>query len=93
MNEIGEDISALDFDSQYKREILVNIKSVILSAEICKVRMNKTITPEHAKELISDIDGVYGEFAELWRMRNYEDGLKTFLGVLTARRAELERFL
>lgn len=93
MNEISVDVAALDFDSQYKREILVNIKSVILSAEICKVRMNKTLSSEHAKELISDIDGVFSEFSELWKMRNYEDGLTTFLGVLKSRRAELERFL
>ncbi len=93
MNDIAADVEALEIDSQYKREILVNMKSVVLSAEICKIRMNKTVTPEHAKELISDIDGVYGEFSELWRMRNYEDGIDCFLGVLDARRAELVRFL
>lgn len=93
MWEIAADIEKLDMDSQYKREILLNIKSVVLSAEICKIRMNKTVTPDHAKKLICDIDGVYEEFSELWRMRNYEDGINTFLGVLTARREELSRFV
>lgn len=93
MNDIARDIEPLQIDEQYKREILVNMKSVVLSAEVCKIRMGTLPTPEHARALIADIDGVYEEFSELWRMRNYEEGIKVFLGVLTARRAELERFV
>lgn len=93
MNEIAADIEGLDMDTRYKREILVNIRSVVLSAEVCKVRMSKSLDPHHAKELISSLDGIYSEFSELWRERNYEHGIDTFLGVLTARREELSRFV
>ena len=93
MNQIAADIEGLDMDTRYKREILVNIRSVVLSAEVCKVRMSRSLDPHHAKELISSLDGIYSEFSELWRERNYEYGIDTFLGVLTARREELSRFV
>jgi hypothetical protein len=89
MNDVSKDVEALEIDSQYKREILVNIKSVVISAEICKIRMNKCVSAGKAAELISDIDGIYAEFEELWLARNYENGINVFLNVLTARRAEI----
>jgi len=93
MNEIMEDIRKIDFDSDYKREILVNMKSVVLSAELCKVRVNKKLDSEHAKRLIADIDEIYGEFSELWRARNYERGIECFQNVLNSRRAEISEYV
>jgi len=92
ISDILRDVDKLDFDSQYKREIFVNSKTVILSAHLCKARKNKTIDSETAKRLTVLIDEIYGEYKELWLVRNYEKGVECFLNILAERKLELKRF-
>ena len=93
MKKIAADVKKTEFDAQYKREMLVNMKTVVLSAELAKIRCSKTCTPELAGRLTAMIDEIYSEFKELWLMRNYESGIECFLGVLDARRAEILELL
>lgn len=93
ITDILSDVKKLDMDTQYKREIFVNSKSVILSAHLCKIRKNKTIDSATAKSLIRLIDEIYGEYKELWLMRNYEKGVECFLKILTDRKEEIKLFI
>jgi hypothetical protein len=93
ISDILRDVEALDMDPQYKREIFVNSKSVILSAHLCKVRKNKTLDSTTAKFLVLLIDEIYTEYKELWLMRNYEKGVECFLNILKDRKEEIKNFI
>ncbi len=93
VSEILEEVKTLEIDEIYKREIRLGSETVILAAELCKLRMGNIIDAAEAKRLIALIDGIYYEFKCLWNTRNYENGMERFLGVLNARRAELEKMV
>lgn len=89
VTKIMKDFEKLDFDPQLKREILLNSQMVILSSEICKVRIGEVPSNEKIDELVSLIDHVAEEYCELWCKRNFEKGTEKFLTPLNARRSEL----
>lgn len=93
VGEVISDVEKTDMDKMYKREIIVNSRIVILAAEFCKIRMSGTTNSDNAKRLIADIDEIYEEFKSLWYERNYEKGIECFLGVLSSRKADLEKFI
>ena len=87
--DIIANVEKLDMDSQYKREMIVNAKTVIFSAIHCKLRINKNLSDSDIEYLISLEKEIREEFTELWNMRNYEKGIECFLGVLSERMAEV----
>lgn len=89
VNKVMADFKAVDFDPIMKREILLNSKMVILSAETCKIRIGTKLSNEKLDELIAMIDEILPEFHELWCMRNYEKGVEIFESALNQRRCEL----
>lgn len=91
VNEILEEVKTLAVDKMYLQEIAVGATSVILAAELCKLRMGEEIGEEKARALISLIETLKGEFEALWKAQNYEEGVRSFLGILDARQAELCR--
>lgn len=93
VEDILADVAKLDIDSQLKREIVLNSKMVVLSAELCKVRKNGTMHPAVAKEMTELIDWMYEEYTTLWNLRNYEKGIECFLGILSSRKAEIMKFV
>ncbi len=93
INDILVDVAKLDMDSRYKREIILNSKMVVLSAELCKVRMNKKTDKKTAKKLLKLIDFMYTEFSELWNYRNYKEGEQVFLKILEDRKADIKALI
>jgi len=89
VSDILKDVEALEMDEQYKREIIINSKMVILSAHLCKVRKNKTIDKDLAIELVHLIDWMKDEYVTLWNMRNYEIGSEIFIKNLLGRRKDI----
>ena len=89
VNNILKDIEALPICDKLKRQIAVNAKMVVLSAEHCKIRMSQTVSEEKKAELVALSDWIAAEFKELWLMDNYEEGVQNFLGVLETRKQEL----
>ena len=93
VEDILEEIQKLPIDSQHKREIVLNTKMVVLSAELCKVRKNDTMDSAKAKEMAELIDWMSNEYSELWDKRNYEEGKQCFLNILSARKEEILKFV
>ncbi len=93
LEDIIADVEKLEMDSQYKREIIINSKMAILSAELCKVRKNETINKQTAEKLIKLIDWMHPEFEELWKLRNYTKGSEVFLKILEDRRTDIVNLL
>ena len=93
VKEITKEVTALPMDEGYLREIVLSAHIVILAAEFCKLRMGNKIDAETAHRLRDFIDIIYDEFKNLWNEMNYEKGIECFLGVLEARKADLERFI
>lgn len=93
IKEILEEIQALSVDEVHLQEITVGARSVILAAELCKLRMGEKISEEKAKSLISLINTLKSEFEALWKVQNYEEGVQQFLGILDAKQAELEKII
>lgn len=83
------DVEKLDFDNQLKREIIINSRMVILSSEICKLRLGYHISNDEIDDLIAEIDFLSKEYYELWCMRNYEKGVEDYLNQLSVKRDEL----
>ena len=90
VNKCIVNVQALDFDENYKRQILLNAKMVILGAHLCIVR----IEPKHAKakydEISALIDEVLLEYPILWDRENYPKGKEIFIDKLCARKREFE---
>jgi hypothetical protein len=84
-----DDIVKLEFDEQYKREIILNSRMVILSAELNKIRMRQKVDNDKRTYLLKLIDEIYQEYYELWCMRNYEKGVENYLTQLSERKKEL----
>ena len=89
VSKILNELNAVDFDEIQKRQIFINSRMVILSAEICKIRINGTALPEKIKELTGMIDEICEEYAVLWDMENYPDGKEFFIDQLLCRKKEL----
>lgn len=82
-------LDAVEFDENWKRQAMVNCNMVILSAELCFIRMHQTATNEKIDELVQMIDDISMEYATLWDMENYPKGKEHFLDQLADRRKEL----
>ena len=89
VRRVMADIEKLTFDETYKREIRLTAQLIELGSEVCKVKLHPHASPEKALALAQMIDDMLPEFADLWRVRNYEKGMERFYGCLTARRDEL----
>lgn len=91
MNKNIKTLEKVEFDEQFKREILVNARMVILAEECMKIRMSQNVTREKCMELCAFIDEIAEEFKELWLLRNYEKGLEDFYGQLMDKKKELQQ--
>ncbi len=89
INSILKDVEKIDFDAELKRQVILNSKMVIVSAELCKVRIDKTVTEDKRKEICELIDWVTGEYKELWLNVNFEKGVESYLSKLADRKQEL----
>lgn len=83
------DIEKLEFDAQMKREILLNSRMAIFSAELCKIRVGYEPSNEEIDALVAMYDYIVAEFYELWCLRNYERGVESFLSRIECHRADL----
>ena len=85
---LGE-LDKIDFDEKWKRQIYINARMVILSAELCKIRINQKAESSKINELVALIDDIYDEYTYLWDLDNYAKGKEHFLDQLTDRKNEL----
>ena len=93
VKKVLSDIEAVDFDESLKREIILNSRSVILSSELCKIRLGEKLSAEKINELIKLCDDIEKEYYILWCERNYEKGSENFLGQVKSRRDELKNLM
>ena len=89
VEKILSDIQKLELNSQLKREIIINSKMVILSAELCKVRIGCMPDADKVKSIVSLIDCIYEEYHTLWCLCNFQKGEEHFLNQLSSRKKEL----
>ena len=82
-------IEAIEFDENWKRQVIVNGKIVILSSELCIIRLHQTCNNSKIDELIRLIDEIACEYNILWDRENYSKGKEIFLDILKDRKAEL----
>ena len=89
VNKVLSDIKKLEFDEQLKAEIILNSEMVILSSELCKVRMGYELSNEAIDELVALSERLAKEFHKLWNRRNFEKGVEIFKSQMEDRRNEL----
>lgn len=89
MKRIIADVEEIDFDENFKRQILVNSKQVIIGAETSKIRYNRVATEEKINELINLIDENLKEYEILWERENFSKGKEDFMNMLIGRRKDL----
>lgn len=89
VKRIMADVKKIDFDENFKRQILVNSNQVIIGAETTKIRYNRVATEEKIDELINLIDENLKEYEILWERENYSKGKEDFMNMLIGRRADL----
>lgn len=82
-------IETIDFDENWKRQVIINGKMVILSSELCIVRMHQACNNDKIDELSLLIDDIIKEYAILWDRENYPKGKEIFINILKSRKAEL----
>lgn len=90
VKSILSDIDKLDFDTYLKREIILNSRMVILSSDICKLRLGYKMSDSELDNLLEEIDFISAEYYELWCNRNYEKGVQDFINQLAARKKEIQ---
>ncbi len=83
-------IEVLSFDETLKRQTVLNAKMVILSSEICKIRIDGTAPFAKLEELICLTDEICEEYIFLWDKDNFPEGKEFFLKQLRDRKEELE---
>lgn len=93
VKKVLSDIEVVDFDTRLKREIVLNSRSVILSSELCKIRIGEKLSVKKINELIELCDYIEREYYTLWCDRNYEKGSENFLNQVRARRDELRQLM
>lgn len=89
VRKIIADVEKIDFDENFKRQILVNSKHVIIGAETSKIRYNRVATTEKIDELINLIDENLKEYEILWERENFSKGKEDFMNMLIGRRKDL----
>ena len=89
MNKCLDGIKKVEFDENWKRQAIVNGRMVVLSAELCIIRMTQTAENEKIDELVTMIDEICAEHDLLWERENYSHGKEHFLNQLLDRRQEL----
>lgn len=89
VNRVLDDVYQLDINEQFKREIIINAKMVILAEELCKVRRHGGVAKDKAESLIQLIDEISLEYKVLWDNINFEKGQEDFLCQLADRRCEI----
>lgn len=89
MNKCLGGIAKVEFDEIWKRQAIVNGRMVVLSAELCIIRMTQNAENEKIDELVTMIDEICAEHELLWERENYSHGKEHFLNQLLDRRKEL----
>ncbi len=82
-------VEKVDFDETMKRQVILNSRMVILSAELNIIRLHQCAENDKIDELTAMIDDISKEYAYLWDMENYPVGKEHFLDQLADRRKEL----
>jgi len=90
VDSIQKRLEKIEFEDTLKREILLTCKMIKLGAEIVILKITEETTPEKKAEILSSIDVITEEHISLWKNRNFENGMEVSVGVLTARRKEIE---
>ncbi len=86
-------VSKVEFDDNYKRQVLINANMAVLGSKLNIVRLNKSVTKQEADELKKDIDAICTEYEELWPLENFPKGKEEFIGFLEKRKEELDGFI
>lgn len=89
VKRVLEQIKAQDFNEQLKRDIIANSESVILAAELCKLKTAASVSNEKIDELITMLDKQIAEYTELWGNYNFPKGVELVLENFNDRRADL----
>ena len=82
-------VEDIDFDENYKRQILVNSYQALIGIETARIRHHRASTPEKIDELIKMIDDNLKEYELLWDRENFPKGKENFMTLLEGRRADL----
>ncbi len=83
------DFERVEIDPHFKREITVNARMVIFSAELCNIRLGHVPPRDAIKALIAEAEWIEQEFVCLWNRTNFAHGTEEFLSQLRPRREEL----
>ena len=84
-------VEDIDFDENYKRQILVNSYQALIGIETARIRHHRASTPEKIDEIIMMIDENLKEYDILWERENFSEGKDNFMNMLRGRRADLLR--
>ncbi|MBQ4629679.1 MAG: family 20 glycosylhydrolase [Clostridia bacterium] len=82
-------VEKIDFDENWKRQVIVNAKMVILSSDLCIIRMHQTAENDEIDRLVALIDEIHEEYTYLWDKENYPEGKDHFLSQIRDRKKEL----
>lgn len=92
VRKVMADVEKLDFDSLWKREILLNSQMVILASECCKLRLELPLRTEEKENLLALADEIEAGYRDLWNRRNFEKGMEIFLDQLKEHREALTAY-
>ena len=84
-------VEDIDFDENYKRQILVNSYQALIGIETARIRHHRASTPEKIDEIIKMIDENLKEYDILWERENFSEGKDNFMNMLRGRKADLLR--
>lgn len=89
VNRILADLEKTDFKETEKRQTVLDARFMLLTAELCILRINGEATNEKIDELVLLIDWIMNEHKTLWLAENFENGLERSMSVLRSQRRAL----
>ncbi|MBQ4527179.1 MAG: family 20 glycosylhydrolase [Clostridia bacterium] len=90
VESIQKRFEKIDFEPTLKKEVLLTCRMIKMGARIAILKIEKAISPEEKKNFLAEIDSIMEEHVALWKNRNFENGVEVSLGLIKARRDEIE---
>ena len=86
-------VEKLDFDENWKRQLLNNAKIVLFSAQLCLIKRTGKLSESLADDLYALIDEITDEFITVWERENYKEGILFFIKHFESRKAEIMKYM
>ncbi len=80
----------IDFEPTLKEEVLLTCRMIKMGARIAILKIEKSIDADEKTAFLAEIDSIMKEHVRLWKNRNFENGVEVSLGLIKARRDEIE---